>query len=75
VSCKKLEDAVDCKGRTLTDEELANLMAAQVFIKRIMLHLTDPKNSTVHIMQEYNSLCRTSRRTHCASTRKALCES
>jgi hypothetical protein len=41
-SCNKLEDLVDCKGRTLTDDELANLMAAQIFIKRIMLQSTDP---------------------------------
>jgi hypothetical protein len=48
VSIKKLEDLVDCKGRTLTDEELANLKAAQVF----MLYFSDLKNSVVHITQE-----------------------
>ena len=62
-SSKKLEYLVNCKGRTLKDEELANLKAAQLYIKRIMLYLTDPKNSTVHIIQEYisylsqNTLC------------------
>ena len=39
VLSEKLEDLVDCKGRTLSDEELANLKAAQVFIKRIMPYL------------------------------------
>jgi hypothetical protein len=68
-------DDVDCKGRTLTDEGLANLKAAHVFIKLIMLYLTDPKNSTVRIMQVYKGLFRTSRRTHFAFIRKALCES
>lgn len=75
MSRKTLEDLGDCKGRTLTDEEVANFKAVQLFIKRIMLYLTDPKNSTVHIMQEYKGLFRTSRRTHCAPITKALCES
>ena len=68
-------DDVDCKGRTLTDEGPANLKAAHVFIKLIVLYLTDPENSTVHITQEYKGLFRTSRRTRFASIRKALCES
>lgn len=74
VSSEKLEGLVDCKGRTLSDEELANLKAAQVFIKSIMPYLPVSKNSTVHIIQEYKGLFRTSRRTHCAPIRKALCE-
>lgn len=73
VSSKKLED-LDCNSRTLTDEELANLKATQVCMKRIMPYLTDTKNSTVHIIQESKGLFRTSRRTHCAPIRKSLCE-
>jgi hypothetical protein len=40
-----------------------------------MLYLTDPQNSTVHIIHECKDLFLTSWRTHCAPIIKALCES